>query len=311
MQGGYLNIPPVKCESMGRRAKPNGWMILGIVALLLLGFAIFTGKLQFSVTERDRFVVSGCEYSPKLEFVALNKYTGAEESGLTVYYRVAGEKSWRTTTTGSQVDVNPGDVIEFKVAPDSNSYYGAEDSVKIECKPVIRAEVEVEPIASSVQFIAWNDDGTPNSNSNEQVLGAGEIKTLEFKLTGEYKKAYGKPGKMNVIVVAYNKTEIDDVKIQGTGVSATNLPQQLDTATGMGYKAYLIPALDSNEKKEYKLVIDTDDTINPANDITIYIYDVQLFANEDKVPTEFEWGVEDEDNADVGGSNLSFTVYAE
>jgi len=284
-------------------------MILGLVALLILGFGIFTGKLQFSAFQKDQITVSGCDYSPKLEFVALNKYTGAEVSGLTVYYRVAGEKSWRTASTGSQVDVNPGDVIEFKVAPDSTSYYGAEDSITVACKPIVRAEVEVEPIASNVQFTAWNDDGTPNSASNEQSLGAGEVKTLKFRLTGEYKKAYGKPGHMNVIVVAYNKTEIDDVDI--SGLSATSLPQQLNTVSGMGYKAYLIPALDSNEEKQYKLVIDTDDTADPTHDITIYLFDVQLYANEDKVPTAFEWGVEDEDNADVGGSNLSFTIYAQ
>lgn len=52
-----------------------------------------------------------------------------------------------------------------------------------------------------------------------------------------------------------------------------------------------------------KLVVDTDDTINPTgttSNISLYLYDVNWYIDNDVTPSAWKCGMYDEDNVEVG-----------
>lgn len=256
--------------------------------------------------------------SPTLGVPIQNRYTELS-TAVNYAYRINGG-TW-TASNGASLSIagDPGTIIDIELAPDNTSFYGeSRYGYVMPCKETPQLVMEVSTVATnSMTSTVWNDDGSVNSGTQAQALGTGENPNLELRLKGEKDKDYGDPydGDYNILVCPYNNTVFDSISI--TGLSTTDVPDQVSLSAGNFYDAWKVPILESNTQNNgqgltYTMTLDTDDTNQPtvAHNITCTLYDPQTFWDGTSGVLKYETDVEDETNADLGiATEETFTIY--
>jgi hypothetical protein len=226
----------------------------------------------------------------------------------------------------SQVSVTYGDRIKIAYAVASSTYYAAVDEFTVPCKATISTASSLVAGADKPHELYQqnagltsninNEDNSVNSAANRQAIGAGDNDIeVEVSLKGTYEDGWSPYGKL-IASCQYNGSEIDEVKL-GSFSSASCPSVTTDALTNVANdrQCFELPGMDGveNKKEEFTMIIDADDTVDPANatNIVCTVYDQDYYVNSDTNEVEGP-AVEDNDDANVGiTSDLSFTVYIE
>lgn len=239
---------------------------------------------------------------------AQDAYT-ASATGGTHRYRVNGAPA-STVSDGGTFTASAGDVIEVLWYNGATStYFSARDTYTVPCNqgaPIFSTEL----VADGTQVIeVFNEEGNLIDSSGEnETLGAGDVVTLSANIKGAFQTGLPYGG---VMVVEYNTTAYDDV-IADFGGSKVSVPDFYTvSSTGNIARAYSIPAIASNDILRGSMVLDADDTINPAvdnADVTITLYKSNYFINEDTGGSFDGPAVMDEDSAQIYSTTATFTL---
>lgn len=308
---------------MKGKTKVLTWIVLIVVVVGSVAGTMFFMGADFSKMFAPKKVTglpSGCDATttPSLTVQIQDRYSESLTAVNYAYRRDGG--AW-TTANGNTITIagDPGSIIDIELAPDNTSFYGASKyGYEMPCSEVPEIQMDVVTVATnSMSSTVWNDDGTPNTATVAQALGAGEVKNIQVRLIGEYLKDYGDPfdGDANILVCPYNNTVFDSLNF--AGLSTTDVPDQVSLASGNFYGAWKVPILHSNSDNAgsgftYTASVDTDDSSGPTvlHNITCTLYDPQTYLDSTVGVTKYLTGVEDENNADVGiGTEETFTIY--
>jgi len=180
--------------------------------------------------------------------------------------------------------------------------------------------------ASSPSAYVKNPDGTVNSSSNQQDLGAGDVKTFILHYDAPNNAAYGAPeaakyGAYLKLACDYNVDLYNSVEL----TSATYASRTYKVQEAKDYPDYNTAVFDwvgevvglsgivDNQALELGLTVEVANVepVDATADITCYLLDPQLWYDSTN-GTGFHWGVDDsEANTDVGLANFYKIIYVE
>lgn len=180
--------------------------------------------------------------------------------------------------------------------------------------------------AASPSAYVKNPDGTVNSSSNQQDLGAGDVKTFILHFDAPNNAAYGAPeaakyGAYMKVACDYNVDLYNSVEL----TSATYAGKTYKVQEAKDYPDYNTAVFDwvgevvglsgivDNQALELGLTVEVANVepVDATADITCYLLDPQLWYDSTN-GTGFHWGVDNsEANTDVGLANFSKTIYVE
>lgn len=238
---------------------------------------------------------------------AQDKYTSTATGG-THRYRINGAPA-TTVSDGSTFSASPGDMLEILWGNEtSSSYYGAVSKEVVPCTGTKTFSTEMYA-NGTLTFRVFNEEGNIIDTSGEnETLAAGDIVNLRTELQGTFQKGFPYGG---IVVVEYNKTEIDDVIVQLGGV-ATTVPSTYSIALGTSSatKAYTVPAILSNQLLSGTIVIDADDSngVTDAGDPRLTFYPYDYFVNEDTGGSFDGPASVDEDSTATFGHVTAYTI---
>lgn len=240
---------------------------------------------------------------------ATDMYTSVGSGG-THRYRI-NSGATNTVSDGGTFTASPGDTLEivFENASASGTYFSVLATEVVPCSGTEEFHVEVVP-NGTITIDVFNEEGNLISEGTEnETVAAAEVVTLPAKLKGTYQKGIPYGG---VIVVEYNGSEFDDV-IVNFGGSEVPTPE-VHTLANVNYetKTYTVPAIMSNAIIEGSIVLDADDTNNPAGNLSDVVLDFRpnnYYFNEDTGASPEGPAVEDEDDTATYGHITSFTIH--
>lgn len=299
--------------------------ILAVFAIVIIG-GIWMVTQQFAptptveITEAEKIAACPGDVQPSLTLSAVDVYNPGTAHVTNWLYREVGTEAWTGSGTAasssvSSINYDPGTKIEIAAGADNttaNGPVGTKLTFTVPCTSYPTAELKV-PVASSnsVTTTAWNEDGTVSSATNVQGTSAGDVKSMEFRMVGVYEQDYGarQAGDFsNVLTMKYNSTCIDDLEIKyvtGGNIMLETAGTPVQDAAAAGYlkESFKFPVLKTNDRHDFVIAIDIDDTNACAvsansTSLTGTLYDSQLYLDSDDNTLKF--GVEDENNADVG-----------
>lgn len=264
--------------------------------------------------------------------VTPDKYGGAATTSKNLYRIVSDGTpitTWTEVAGAATFTSNPGDEVQIAfgigASDDDDEPFGPYKEWTIPCQsyPKLTQEVIDDTAAGTSLSSTLYDpnDGNSISSTDPVDLDAGQVKSIKWVLSGVFEESYGNPwcwsgmGKGNVVTIKYNNTQIDSIALtdaSGSELQAVTTPSLYASAAGFLTKSYQIAPIESTKEMTYFITVDTDDSINPDGGIanmTVYMYDVNMFQNNDVTPPAIRCGVEDEDAAQVGGStDFSATI---
>lgn len=243
---------------------------------------------------------------------ALNKNAAALTH--TVRYRNAGSTGpFKSTLTATDISFAPEASYEFFT--NSSGEYGVyPSSVKIPAienvpENLLTFSAYDMATASSMSSAVRDPNGDANTNSANWTYSAGDVKTFTWKIGGQYQDAYGDPNARgqageickNIMTIKYNTTAVDAIAVTLNGVDLTSAPTpQQSGYTVQSYqstKSFYFDPVVSNAEVDFRITIDTDDTVALLNDINLTAFDVTSFIGNDNL---VHCGVEDSDNTNIG-----------
>lgn len=307
---------------MNKAGKTKDWQKFAMFsAIVALGYFAYQGGIftaigngiagYFATVSNEPIKTTSCTLlsSPSVTFKAFDAYNA---SPITVgfKYRPVGETSWSSGTTGTAVTLSALGDYEVMIANDNATYYSETFNWKVPCDLNPSKETKLSAIAtySSVSVVVTNADGSVNSDSVPQALGAGDVKNVKITISGQYKKEYGN----DQILMTCNGTKSVLDEIDFAGLQSVSELNNLTKDSTYLYRSWIINDKLMSNTNEIKLTssIDADDTTAPGTeDILCTLYDKSWNINEDtqKVESVFE----DEDDLLVGcdGTKASFTIH--
>lgn len=153
--------------------------------------------------------------------------------------------------------------------------------------------------AISVNFFN-SDDGLINTVADTEVMAANAVNTLTMKMAGTSNDYFG-DGMVNVVfdanVTAYEKITV----LSGTErKTQSSIPTQHAGVAGARAYAYELPELFGSAFVAYSVEVDATGT-DPANNVSVRVYDRCSFINADTDTVEQAYN--DEDNNDLCSNN--------
>ena len=220
---------------------------------------------------------------------------------------------------GSTITANPGDKVAIYWAENgsSTSYYAAKQEFTIPCAGEVTAGEMPDSNAYKLYAIGnmnasikvFNEDnGNLNSATDNESLAAGDSIVLDVRMDGVFEDAFSPYGNM-ILVVDANDTDYKDFAA-GSFPSADVPNQHKADSVDNKQWAFELPNCLSNCDIDFGLAVEVESGVNPGQgdgeSITLTFYDEDWFQNTDT--GEMEFGVEDNDDADVGGANKQNTI---
>ena len=269
------------------------------IAIAAAAYFLFMGNGDTTDTPdpTNGGVISGCNvedvaFTPKMTRLgkAGTALTGASEN----YYILTDNLG--STNGGSTITVSTNYRMQIMYGEASSTYYTLVKTVDTGCSDPKFDSVQLALADTALNsFYAKNADGSVNSGSNDQPMGADD----EFETTVTIKAGadsyFGNPNSDcdNVAVVEFDKTYIQAV----TGDDPVGVPGAFTFSNSThfdGSSAFIIPKTADGEEVSFNVKIDStgtepDGTFDPI----IYLYDCDIDKNEDTL--ELIEGVEDED----------------
>ena len=244
---------------------------------------------------------------------AINKYTQVAVGGQHAY-RVGSAPISRVADAGTFTS-SPGDLLTilWGNATTSAAYLSDVSTETVPCLGTVSLSREMLQNGTATIEV-FNEEGnlvdstigTVPATSENETLGAGDVVTLRANIKGQYQRGFPYGG---VLVVEMNGTgsgsTIDDM-IADFGGKETSVPSiySINKGTQSRTKAYTIPAILSNQVLSGTIVIDADDTNNPAagtsaaagDDPVLTFYAYNYYVDEDKQSSFTGPAAEDEDD---------------
>lgn len=240
--------------------------------------------------------------------------------------------------------VNNEDSVEIWYGLNSSSFYTNHQTFTVPCTSAFSSGSydsgahKLWAISSSGNLSLKTfdeDDGLLNTGSGgsaTEALAAGDIVNLEGSFQGVYKKGYSMNSEKSggiLFTFRYNSSLLDDVDLSidtpGYTVADATTPtfrssDMTDPSTSNGFsatKTYVLktwriaPGLDSNEKVEFTLTLDVDDTNDPpaTDNMTIFLDDEDYWIH--TVDNSINFGPEnnaDTNQGDLGRAGINIII---
>lgn len=255
-------------------------------------------------------------------------YGGAAVTSQNAYRRV-GTDSFTDVAGAGTFNANPGSKIEIVCGVDSNDDddepFGDHFEYTVPCEPypTVTCKMIDDSIETDPTVRVWDpEDGTTISAAAEVDIDNGDVFNLKYEVQGAFEEDFGnryceEDGYRNVLVIEYNTTQYTSWKftdLNSVEYPRATVPSLFTGTAGYTAKAYYMPVLKSNTLNTNYLVADASgsgkEPAGVTSNVTLTVYDVDYFFNNDVSPTRVDCGVEDEDGADVGSTGaLSTTIY--
>lgn len=207
----------------------------------------------------------------------------------------------------SSATVSPGDKLKVWFAAGDATYYGSlfNDKSDVPCKGTydIAGKLWTKDAGVTVTIYDEDNDQAQTGAANNQTIGPGDTVEMRMRVKGNYHEYYGNPeisDMDNNLVIQFEKTEIDSVKVTKDGADLASLPVPIleSITTGNSAVGFSMPKISGSANVDYVVIIDADDVNNPSTDATVNIYDVDYFYNSNT--GKIDKGYNDQSNADVG-----------
>lgn len=294
---------------MAKKPKNNPILVVGVLAVLVVGILAFTGTFSQSTLGGDDSDSGVCTLdSIGLTISAYDtENPGTALTEATNLYRKVGTTTWKTFTAGTQITGLEVAEYEFIMGITTSDFtdnaYGQYFTYDVEC--VADASIEFamadDEVETSLTAVFYNADG----DASAETFTAGETQTVSIKLKASTDNYFGNPYSdeeyPNVLVIGLNSTEWDAPEqvylADGTELSKVETPGRQSLSSGIQYYAYELPVITDKEVRVY-LDLNADDTNAPATDMTAYVYAGNWFINGDTAEVDF--GVETEEDVAVG-----------
>ena len=305
---------------MNKKGKTNMWpIVVLVVAVLVLFYPNISNMIGGGEAPAEETTETDIGYVCPVDTTTLGfSLVDVDDPGTQLYqlarYWVEGLPQGEVNTSAS-VTVSPGDIVDVWFGSSSTTDYGSlEEDIEIPCKGTfdISGSFYTEDESVSITIYDEENDLAQTGAANNQTLGIGEQVEMRMRVKGNYETYYGNPEVSldNVLLIEYDKSEIDEVTVIGPDgeLAKSSVPLLEDAASGFTEMGFVFPKIEGSESVDYTLVINADDVENPSADMTIKIYDADFFYNSET--GEIEEGWEDQSTNDIGAATEpTATVY--
>jgi len=284
-------------------ANNNNMTILLIAGIVLAIFWFSGGIPQATTNEEKEEVVEvpvvGCgvedvAFTPKMTRTGKSgtALTGASEN----YYITTDALG--STNGGSSITVPVGYEMEVLFGEASSTYYTKVEDVSVACADPFYMSTELPQAETTLaSFYSENSDGTVNSGSNKEALGADDIFETTVTIKASSDQYFGNPNSEcdNIAVAEYDKTYI----LKVTGDDPAPVPGKFSYlgSTWDGSNAFIVPKVADGEKAEFNVKIESSSSDPTSEVVQLTLYDCDIDKNEDSLALIH--GVEDEDLNDI------------
>lgn len=234
--------------------------------------------------------VYGCDLSATVTYtLAAQDFYNGTAAGGTHRYRL-NNGAWQTVSDAGTISASPKQKLDVLWENGATTgYFSYYESYTTPCSvTTFSPKLYTNGTLTSV---VKDDSGTVIAvATNNQTLNAGDVVTGEVTLKGTFERAF--PYGFDA-VVEWNNTDLDDVKLldsAGNEYSLGTEPQShTDVYGGAAIdtkKTYSLPGLFTTNNLVYQVLMDADDTNNPAaqgscgNNITITYYSKNLYVDD-------------------------------
>lgn len=195
----------------------------------------------------------------------------------------------------------------------STGYYTVVKNVNTNCKDPSFAAVQLADAAAPTSVYIKNVDGTVNSGSNKQPIGATSPVTLQMVYLSNAKEYFGHDDARcteNVVIFEFDKTYVQ--KIEGVGVQgakySTDFFSFSNTSIYDGKSAIGVSKTGDGTETSFAFQITPTSSDFSGTEYPIaYLYDCNVDKDEDTLA--LIWGIEDEDSNMLSLANTSKIVY--
>lgn len=261
-------------------------------------------------------------------------YGGAAITTKNIYKKTGG--SWTEVAGAGTFNADAGNKLDivFGIGDAANEDdaqpFGKEISWTVPCESYPRVSagsfscdksnkcgVIDDSLATDLTVVFFDpNDGNTITSSDRVDMDAGKIYNVKVRWTGSFEEDFGNrfcedfEQAKNAIVIRYNTTEYDDVYVtdlQGNRYTpySVQINRLLSASSGFTDAVFEFPVLRSNYDEEAYIVFDTDDSVGPDGgvaNVTVYLYDVNYYLDNDLTPAEPKCGIMDEDGSEVGAA---------
>lgn len=291
----------------------NWWLIGGIAVLayfLFVGNPFAGDNGGTDVPTNNGGTVTACQiedvtFTPKM--TRLGK-AGTTLSGASENFYILTD-NLGSTNGGSTVTVPTNYRMQVMYGEASSTYYTLVKTVDTGCSDPKFDSVQLAYADTALNsFYAKNADGSVNSASNDQPMGADD----EFETTITIKAGadtyFGNPNSDcdNIGIVEFDKTYIQSVE----GDDPVAVPGSFafsNTTKYDGSAAFIIPKTADGAEASFNVkIVSTGTQPDGTNDPILYVKDCDIDKNEDTL--ELIEGVEDEDLNSISLASQSLTI---
>lgn len=185
--------------------------------------------------------------------------------------------------------------MQIMFGENSTTHYTVVKTINTGCVNPTFGVVDLPLADTSLNsFYFQNSDGSVNSASNTQAMGADDTFETEITFKAGSDTYFGNPTSQckNVAVVEYDKTYIKQV----SGDNPTAVPGffTYQNSTYDGANAFFVPKSADGESVKANIMIESTSADVPSTDVPlVHLYDCDIDKNEDSLA--LIEGVEDED----------------
>ena len=223
---------------------------------------------------------------------------------------------------GGTITVSPNQGYRVILGENSTSHYSVEKLGTVPCSGTVNVAGGLATYDNSLAFTIFNEDGQTiqqaTAETDTQDLSASSVFTLPFKITVTSKQSFGNPdhpGKGNVVCFSYNKSQYDEIKVDGA--ASAPVPNAVSSGSSNETNCWYVPVIQNSAdiadgtkvsnlvvdgKYEGSIIVDTSSTYSDPGvtqgNLTIVAVDTDLDLNADTLATIYD--VEDESSNNLG-----------
>jgi len=304
-------------------------IIMVVVAAPMLGFTYGVKPTAPDIGP----AIAGCDLpaNPTVTIATPDLYGGAAVTTKNVVRLAGTADTWTEIAGAGTFEADPGDKYEIIIGigdantEDDDQPFGPKILYTVPCKsePSIIVEVVDDSVEGDVTNRTWDiEDGTVISHTAPIDIDQGDVFSLKSEWQGAFEEDYGNRfcDKGNALVFEYptsNFTKIYATDLAGNKYPSCSTPDQHTlTDTTAATSCYEVPVLQSNALWSFYIVIDASGGTNNGDggtaNVTMHLYDVNWYLDNDVSPPAAVCGWEDEDNNDLGSTGKpNPTIYIE
>jgi len=297
-------------------AKDNNKNALWILAIVAgIAFVLFSGMMPWdnnaTITDDvNNLEICGIEdvaFTPNM--VRLGK-AGENLNSATNYFIITDALGDYAGT--AQATLSTSYSMDVLFGEDSTEFYTVyETGLNTDCKDPFNIRVDLPKADQDIGVYTKNSDGSVNSASNKQAMGADETIDLTVTMKASSNEYFGNPGATcdNLVVVEYDKTYIQKLD----GPASADKPDAFShfNTTFDGSKTFVVPKVADGAEATFNIEITSTSTEPESTTVPLKLtfYDCDIDKNEDDLSVIS--GVQDEDGNLISLAAQTFDVFVE